>query len=219
MRPESGGERRSARCGSVRRPRCVKAAELRAETDRRQPTTDKLLAELHEFEGVEFAPIRERRPLPLPRDPKGVGVTRAFIGDGALTDTPFRAPEVRDDPGLEIVLVPTPRTQLLRIEAAELERRAEALEQRTVPAAGQVIGETTAALLDQVRALDPVVLGPTLVEADAWATPSEARQRARLARLRPEQDGFGSRVALTLVWKDGRVDPARSRALVPALDA
>ena len=201
------------------RPLRVKAAELRAEADRRQPRTDDLLRQLEEHEECRYIVDPTRRPLShLPRDPRSSQDARTYVGD-RLADGPFRPPAVVDDPGLTVVYVTASRTQLLRNEAADLDRRAEALEQRAVPAAGQLLAETTAALLDQVRGLDAMVLGPPLPSVLEWASVAEAKQRGRLARLRPHHDNFGARLSLTLVWADGRVDAARSRALVPALDA
>ena len=193
-------------------------AALRREADQRQVKTDKLLAELERWEGCRFEPAppsRQPRPGPV-QDPKGVTVVRAYdMGrpDGWVEPAPVPLAD------LEVVYRPTPKTQVLRQQAAALEAQAAQVEARDPAVGGEVSATTADELLAQVRALDPMTLGPSLAEVEAWARPAEERQRARLARLSPYHDGYGAEPSLTVCWKGGVLHTANCRAVVPALDS
>ncbi len=115
--PRAAQAARAKRVESIRAVWRLEAAELRAEAgrksaeaDTRQKTTDKLIKQLQDFEGVVYVPTRPS----LPERPVG--------GGGS---------------GLHVV-VPFPRTELLRGEANQLLARAGELENRKVQAAGSI---------------------------------------------------------------------------------
>jgi hypothetical protein len=166
-----------------------RAATLRSEADERQVKTDALLAELTEWEGCQYAPVYPQRPLADP---------------GILGGAP------------SVVYVQMPRTQALRREADGLDQQATALGERRVVDRGSLNGETADELLALVRDMDPMQIGPTLADAEAWLRPAYDTQRARIDRATdPQQIGYGGTVAIELVWADGKVDQQRSRARVP----
>jgi hypothetical protein len=169
------------------------AAPLRAEADAREPRTRELLAALLEHEGIDYAPARPG------------------MGSLPLGDQVGGAPHV--------VIRRIGRTDSLRIRANDLEAQAAAVEAREMQDRGAISGNSAEAIIDQIRAWDPMKLALPLPAAAEWATQAEATQRARLAHLQPHHVGYGGEPLLELVWAGDDVDNARSRAGVPALDS
>jgi hypothetical protein len=167
-----------------------RAARLRDEADARATRTGELLRQLEEWEGVRYVPAEPSRP-------------------NVAGDLQGGAPTVR--------IIPAPRTRQLQIEADDLERRAAALETRTVRDSGHVEAESAAALIQAIRTADPLTIAPTLATVEAWATEAEAQQRARIAR-QPSETQARCAVVLALAWRDGAIDARQSRAGVPALE-
>jgi hypothetical protein len=168
-----------------------RAARLRDEADARSTRTRELLRQLREFEGVEYEPVTPSRP-------------------NVAGDLQGGAPTVR--------IIPAPRTRQLQLEADDLERRAAALDARTVRDAGHAEAESAAALIATVRACDSMTIAPPISSVEAWATEAETVQRARIARIGSEEQRARCTVALTLSWRDGAIDVRQSRASVPALE-
>ena len=168
-----------------------RAAELGREAAERQRKTDSLLRELREFEGCDYL------PAPL------------------TTDRPIGEQQGGSP---RMVLLPTPITAMMLIEADGLEAQATAIERRTVSDRG-AIGDATGSedLITRVRTWDAMTIAPPLHAVMTWAREAEAQQQARIARL-PIAEQELCAIALTLVWADGAIDRRQSRAGVPALD-
>lgn len=167
----------------------TRAATLRAEAAEREVRTRQLLDALAEHEGVEYAPVRPIAP-PVMR-----GADGAPVG-GVLT-----------------VFVPMPRTALLREEADGLERAAAARSAQQVARAGQVVAQDPDQLRADLATLGPMQLAPVAHAVEAWLAAGLERDRERRARLAPGPGyvGYRAPLVLQLVWRDGAIDPDRSR--------
>ncbi len=120
---------------------------------------------------------------------------------------------------LQVIIVPTPRTELLRQEAAALIRQAIDLEARTVQDRGYIPDAGSVdELLAQVRNVAPMTIAPTLASVAAWAAETVAALQERIARLPGEDQRQRSRIVLTLTWAEGAIDQPRSRGRVEGLD-
>ncbi|MEX0782138.1 MAG: hypothetical protein WD557_05770 [Dehalococcoidia bacterium] len=167
----------------------ARARELEAEAARRQQKTDQMLTALQEFEGCSYSPLPPRAP---------------GRGHGAQMGG---APSV--------VLVPTPATQILRNQAADLRREASALLRRPVPSQGAVEHcESLGALANALASLDAMRLGPDPLAVREWI--SEAAPKVAAI---PPHDGDPLRIKreprLSLAWRaDGSVDRIASRVTV-----
>jgi len=172
----------------------ARAALLRGEAEQRQQRTAGLLAQLADFEGCAYVPHRlAAGPLPV-----------GDVAGGAPT----------------VLLVPTPRTELLRMEAAGLEAQAGEPERREIRDRGAISGDGAGSLLAQLRGWDPMTMALPLATATAWAVAAERAVRARQARIAPlaNQTGHGAPIRLELIWVGDDIDERRSRASIPALD-
>lgn len=168
-----------------------RAATLRKEADEREPRARKLLEALQEFEGCSYAPAQ-----PPMAELSGQGVT-----GGVLT----------------VIRIPTPRTTLLRQEAAQLEAQAKQLEERRVQDAGHVSAVGADELVAQVLA-DPLVLGPSLIALHEWIDEASTAELARRERIHPGQAGYvepGTEIAFSVSWQHGQLDQRQCRAGVP----
>jgi hypothetical protein len=173
------------------------ATGKRREASKRQERTDRLLAELREFEGVAFG------VQPFPLDSMTLGAGEAGLLLAAATRRPLS------------------RTEQLQAEAAALEHRASEVERQAVRQAGGVGPvDSLDGLLAAVHGLDPLVIGPSLPSVAAWWAEYVPAVEAQIAAHAPGTADFGGHVAASIVWKAGELDPARSelRAVSPQVD-
>ncbi len=192
-----------------------RAAELRAEADERASKTAAMLRELEEWEECPYAPAPPQRPHTAPRHDDNPKTAPILSPEGGI---------IRDYPSnpvgdLQVVYVPTPRTQLLRNEAAELERQAEALELRQVTTHGYASAPNRGELLADLAARGPMVLVPELGAVLRWLDTVEAKVRARRQEIvrRGTAHAFTpieADVPVSLSWRDGQIfDDAGSRLI------
>lgn len=107
--------------------------------------------------------------------------------------------------------------------AAQLRQRADELKvqehnciNRRPVQAGTISAPSAVGILEQIRALDPMTVGPTLADAAAWAGPAEQPLRARLERASdPFNELHGAELALTMAWQDARITGQSSARLIP----
>ena len=170
------------------------AKELVAEAETRQKKTDRLMAALVDWENCEYTP----------KPPAQAPIYGNFAGSGG-------APT--------IVIVPTPKTELFRQRAADLEEQAARLEARTVPMRGAVEAQDRDEVLRQVGAWDHMKVAPTAAAVEAWLTEAEAPVLERRSRLNTSAVGHGAPLAYAMTWADGEIDTSRSRVTIPVLDA
>lgn len=171
----------------------AQAAELRKQADSREPKTQKMLDELAEWEQCPYV------PSPEPLQPHAHGMVGTYGNPN-------------------VVIVPTPRTRMLRNSAALLERQADAKERQAVPAGGGVNAVGAEDLVSQVYA-DACRLAPTLRELLAWiesATTTELARRSRIQRGQTGHVGAETPIAFSVVWTGGSIRASESRAGVPA---
>jgi hypothetical protein len=156
-----------------------RAATLRREADDREPKARKLLEALQEFEACTYAPSQ-----PPMAQYGSEGVT-----GGTLT----------------VIRIPTPKTTLLRQEAAQLEAQAKQLEEHRVQDWGHVSAVGADALVAEVLA-DPLMIGPSLLALQDWIEQASAAELARRARLSPGQVGYvepETPIAFSVAWTRG----------------
>jgi hypothetical protein len=168
------------------------AAEKRAEAAKHAAKTCEFLEALRAHEGVEYVPasaVAEAR-------------WRMTAGSGAADLPAPRVPTV---------------TERLRFEADELDRQADALEQRSVPAAGQVERDSVDELIAYVHAL-PLALAPNESEIRAWAARAGSPHEERIAAAPQGTDVARARVRYQLLWQAGHVDEASHARLVTVAD-
>lgn len=110
-----------------------------------------------------------------------------------------------------VVFVQTPRSTIMRNEAAELERQAVEREARKVPDAGGVYGSTLAELLAAIDAKG-VALVPDRHEVRAWFETHAMPLEQKIERAYSHQSRATATVRCELVWAGGRIDGARSSA-------
>src|SRR5206468_4293799 len=96
-----------------------------------------------------------------------------------------------------------PRTSGMYDQAAGLARSADERERQRVPDRGELSAGSLDELLDQVRAVDPMTIAPTLSSVREWAEPQIARVEAALVRMATERQQAAT-WALTLVWDKGQ---------------
>lgn len=173
----------AAEAGQLR----LQASALTAEADGREPKTRELLAAIEAWEGCPYAPVQPNRG------------GQAF-GGPAQGGAP------------QVVYVPTPKTTLLRQQAAALERQAVEAERRTGVRHGSVTGRDLQAIEEAVFA-DPLRMGPPPADIEAWMNAARDAETTRRSRamagsgFRADQLG---RIEFTLVWSDGIVRPDQS---------
>jgi hypothetical protein len=172
-------------------PLRARAGELDAEANAIAARRDVLLAQLQELEGARF--IVPSRDLLMTAASAGVV-------------------------GVEIVYY-APKSERLREQAQALRDQATRLESTKAVMAG---GTPELADLDQLidaACSDPLVIGPTVAEIEAWYEAQRARGTARLAQL--ERVGStGSeraRLVFTIAWRNGSLDPQNCAARIRGL--
>ncbi len=183
-----------------------RAAELREEADKREIKTAAMLQALEQWEQCPYAPAPPHRPHTAPSHDDNPKTAPILSPEGGI---------IRDYPSnpvadLQIVYIPTPRTQLLRNEAAELERQAEALESRQVTTHGFASASNRDELLADLAARGPVVLVPELGAVLEYLDRLEAKVRARRQEIirRGTVNGFTpveADVPVSLSWRDGEI--------------
>ncbi len=192
-----------------------RAAELREEADEREAKTREMLQALEQWEGCEYAPAPPHRPHTAPRHDDNPKTAPILSPEGGI---------IRDYPSnpvadLQIVYIPTPRTQLLRNEAAELERQAEALESRQVTTHGYASAPNRGELLADLAARGAMQIVPELGAVLEYLDRLEAKVRARRQEIirRGTAHGFTpveAPVPVSLSWRDGEIfDDAGSRVI------
>ncbi len=183
-----------------------RAVELRKEADEREIKTAAMLRELEEWEQCEYAPASPHRPHTAPRHDDSPRTAPILSPEGGII--PSYPPNPVGD--LQVVIVPTPKTQLLRNEAAELERQAEALESRQVTTHGFASAPNRDELLADLAARGPMVLVPELGAVLEYLDRLEAKVRARRQEIirRGTAHGFTpveAPVPVSLSWRDGEI--------------
>lgn len=169
----------------------AEARTLRELADKRQTRTDRLLAELQELEGVSYAPTAPRRPDHSP------------VAGGA----PF------------LTLVATSKTELLRLQAAQLEREAAQLFAKRPSTSGYLLAQSRQEVLDGLSTAS-MSLWPALGPVVAFLDAGEATVRAQRA-YRAEKYGehvskpAAAPVAYEIHWKNGELDLSKSRVREP----
>jgi hypothetical protein len=165
-----------------------RAGKKRDEAADRQKQTDKLLAQLREWEGCEY------RPGPKPEY------------TGAMLSRPLMY-------GLDAAVS---ATAALQVEAGRLDAEASELEARKVPRSGLVTGATVAELFAAIMA-DAFRLGPTMAEIAAWTVTVEAKIREpwafeRWSEHRPTDDNEWDRLPrrFSLAWQELAIQPEHS---------
>jgi hypothetical protein len=222
---------RSHREAAIRALFAAEAAELRrqaaallSEADGRSSRTAQLLAELEAWEGVRYAPERPVAPpqriyTRLGADGQPEVVPPAAVPYGSLRGDMLRGPSA-PLAGLHVVVVPTPRTQLLRNQAGDLERRAIDVAARPVDRSGYAEDIRSIEGLVDIILGDEMRIGPPVVDVVAWAEQALATENARrqeaLRRYGDEvarNDGLGRAIAFTIAWSDGQLKPRECRAV------
>jgi len=164
----------------------AQAAEKRSEAEVRDKTTNKLLSELQDFEGVRFVPERPPRPAPA----------MAAEGTTLLGGTP----------DLRVVLIP--HTESLYNQASKLEKYALNRRQRRVSKKGALQCADAGKVLDTLAASDPQVLAPVAPVIVDWLEPHVSAVREKQVA---EQQEPGDPVSVEIVWREGVIDSQRSR--------
>ncbi len=183
-----------------------RAAELRAEAAEREIKTAAMLRELEQWEQCEYAPAPPHRPHTAPRHDDNPKTAPILSPEGGIIPS-YPSNPVAD---LQIVYIATPRTQLLRNEAAELERRAEELESRSVTAHGYASAPNRDELLADLSGRGPMQIVPELGAVLRWLDTVEAKVRARRREVvrRGTAHGFtpvAAPVPVSLSWRDGEI--------------
>ena len=111
-----------------------------------------------------------------------------------------------------------PRTELLRLEADRLAAEAATLEGRRIVDAGAVRAQSADELVERVKALDVLTIGPSLASVEVWARQVESQQQQRLEKLQEDNIGYGAPITLQLAWRGGEIDLRQCRAFIAALD-
>lgn len=156
----------------------VQSSKLRRQADELEARSNQVLDEAEKLEGV-----RPVWPQPPPLPP-------------VVELSPGAAPVG----GVTVVSVPTPKHQLLRFEADDLDREADELEARRVKPDGAVAFEGDVdTLIGYLDELGPTVIAPSNDAVRAWAERNGARP------------GVTSGVLLELVFAGGEIDEAKSR--------
>ena len=188
------------------------AEKLLAEAGDRQKKTDRMLDALEKWEDCPYEPRHPDRPA----------ISEGVTGGASM-----------------IIHVPTPRTERIRNQAADLEQRAAQLEARKVTMQASIETQDRDELLLLASSWDPMKIAPILAAVEIWLEEAEAPVLERRSRfvgssvlycaacglLIPcagELDGIvGHGVSLhyTLAWTDGEIDTSRSRVTIPVLDA
>lgn len=103
-----------------------------------------------------------------------------------------------------------PKSDLLLRKAGELEAQAARLESKPVQQSGQVQGRGAGELIKQISAQAPMVIGPTFASVEHWCAERVAEEQQR-------RHGFlaspATSLLFTLIWKNGAIDLAQSRAV------
>lgn len=146
--------------------------------------TEALRAELLEHEGVEYV-VRTAEPQPSGED-------------GRVA---------------HIVIQLMPRSWTLEQEALMLDAQANEAARREVTDHGVLEAADSGGMIEAVRALSPVVLGPTLIAAAEWA------RTAYTGQLERDKVHKHFAIRLELRWRNGEIDALASRAYVPMLDS
>lgn len=171
------------------------AEPLIVDADKRQMTTDRLLARLREFEGVDYAPPDTRGPRP---DPETIG--------GAPT----------------VVMIPVPKTALIRHRAAEIEAQAQAMDARAAKIEQgrnkTVDGHARGSSLEQLLSAatrDPMVVAPSPIDIEEWAVAAEKAERHRRARRQTTDAAYvpvDAPMVFSIIWRKSVVDATVSYA-------
>ena len=186
-------EARTARLEAIPRVWQAEARKLRkqakakcSEADQRQKKTDKLLAELKDFECCDYV----ARPADLP--PRIGGPLPGF---GGSTDMTF---------------IPTPRTELLRLEARELDQQADGLEARKPVDSGRATGSTAAELVQEATA-DHMTMCPPIAQIRQWAQRCRVEFDKHQRNLQEVQPDYGAAIRFDLLWQRSAIDEKASR--------
>jgi hypothetical protein len=168
----------------------ARAAQLRADADKRQLTTDRLLAQLEAHEGLRFVPPSTLIPQSGPTVTGGVEYLR-----------------------------PYPRTVMMRRTAAALDRQAEELERRAPTDRGAFVAASVDEIVERLRGWDAMELAPPLPEVIECVERETAALQARLSRVRtPAGQGLGaSELEYEIVWRNGHHDATASEVRTSAL--
>jgi len=164
----------------------AQADEKRSEAEVRDKTTNKLLSELQNFEGVRYVPERPARPAP------------AMAADGTTL--------LGGTPVLRVVRIP--HTEQLRNDASKLEKYALDRRRRHIDKRGALQCDDASKVLDTLAVSDPLALAPVATKIVAWLEPRVAAIREKRVAEQDEADGP---VSVELVWKAGAIDSERSR--------
>lgn len=162
----------------------------RAEADRRQARTDKLLGELLEFEGVDYVPASPNRPTP-------------GLVEGRITGL-----------GADTVIMKVSQTEWLRLEAQDFEMSARSREAQRVRNSGSVQGESVEELVSAIEDLGLETLGPPITDVAEWASSDVAeREEKRREHYRTTgAAGADASIVLEILFRDGKIDHANSNA-------
>lgn len=185
--------RRAAAIPSVFRAEAAvvreQAAPLQAEIDERQARTDELLAALYEHEGVVFVPDRPDSEL-----------VRTQVRNGAT------------------VTFAVPKTDGLRAEVATIEHQAQQIDARGVERSGHLTASSRDDLMARLCAWDPLKIAPELSAALTWFDQAARAEQSRRVSSPSSMHGLlapDAPVVAELVWRDGVIDPTRSRVVLP----
>lgn len=160
----------------------VRAAACRAEADERQPKTDALLAELTAWEGIRYVP-----------DPGSPG--ESFIG----VDGPQGG-------AMQVRWIATPKTVLLRQEAAGYEAQAQQREAQTISEGGQAVAFSRDELLADLDSRGALALAPARHLVLLWLDEGEALETMRRAKF--DHDPRPTRYLLN--WRKAAILPRES---------
>lgn len=163
-------------------------------------------AELRERASAKRAEAAERQR----ETDRLLAALRDFEGCEYVPFVPQRTPgSVYSD---AVVSYAIPRTRALHIEADNFDRQAAALEAKPVSMHGGIDAGELGDVLNQLRALGAFTLAPSSIAVSDWAAPLVARIEAKRAELFEGMRGYGAPLVISLVWRNGELDPAQSRA-------
>lgn len=166
------------------------ARAKRAEADRRQARTDKLLEALEEFEGVTYAPASPNPPTPA-------------LVEGRVTGL-----------GADTVIRKVSQTAWLQLEAQDLEMSARGREAQRVRNGGTVSGDSIEELVSAIEDLGVEVLGPPIVNVAEWIGSGVAQdaERKRAHYRTTGAPGADGVIVFEVSFKDGKIDHTNSNA-------